>query len=204
MTAQALDQAVSVSLPEREKAALFVLSLSEEQFVNPLIQRVFLRQFSPWIAETYLVHQFESMTIHFFRTLIYLLGSFFQLPQDSLLKETPKEISSEQAFLQALLRQYDQEKTRLQRSYLITYDLTGSPALIRWIKKEVKHTITDQGYHMIENDIVRGNPFVLPLYISNRTQYRSDEQTIFLSNIPTQEEITDQLAKWLQHNNRFE
>jgi hypothetical protein len=57
---------------------------------------------------------------------------------------------------------------------------------------------------MIENDIVRGNPFVLPLYISNRTQYRSDEQTIFLSNIPTQEEITDQLAKWLQHNNRFE
>ncbi len=204
LTAQALDQAVSISLSEREKAALFVLSLSEDPFIIPLIQKAFLRQFSPWIDESYPVRQFESMTIHFFRTLIYLLGCFFQLPQDSLLKEIPKGVSPEQAFLQALLWQYDQEKTRLQRSYFVTYDLTGSSALIRWIKKKVKHTVTSQGYHMIENDVVRGNSFVLPLYISNRNHDRSVEQTVFLSSVPSEEEITDQLTKLLQQNNRLE
>lgn len=204
LTAQALDQAVPVSLPEREKAALFVLSLSEDPFINPLIQKAFLRQFSPWIDESYPVQQFESMTIHFFRTLIYLLGCFFQLPQDSLLKEIPKGVSPEQAFLQALLRQFDQEKSRLQRSYFVTYDLTGSSALKRWIKKEVKQIVTNQEYHLIDNDRVRGNPFVLPLYISNRNQDCSVEGTVFLSSVPSEEEITDQLTKWLQQNNRFE
>ncbi|TPR55091.1 helix-turn-helix domain-containing protein [Enterococcus sp. OL5] len=204
LTVQALDQAVSVSLPEREKAALFVLSLSEDPFINPLIQKAFLRQFSPWIDESYPVQQFESMIIHFFKTLIYLMSRFFQLPQYLPLKENLKSLSHEQALLKVLLRQYDQEKSRLQKSYFVTYDLTGSSALIRWIKKEVKYTITDQGYHLIENDRVRGNPFVLPLYISNRSQDRPIEQTVFLSSIPSQEEITDQLTKWLKYNNRLE
>lgn len=204
LTAQALDQAVSVSLPEREKAALFVLALSEDPFVNPLTQKAFLRQFSPWIDESYPVQQFESMVTHFFKTLIYLMSRFFQLPQDRSLKENRKNVAHEQAFLQALLQQYDQEKSRLQKSYFVTYDLTGSSALIRWIKKEVKHTVKNQGYHMIENNRVRGNPFVLPLYISNKNHGRFVEETVFLSSVPSQEEITDQLTKWMKHPNRFE
>lgn len=42
----ALDETVTLPFPPQEKAALFLLSLNEEQFLNSLRQREFIRQFS--------------------------------------------------------------------------------------------------------------------------------------------------------------
>lgn len=41
----ALDEAITLPLAPQEEAALFLLSLNEDQFLNPLHQKEFIRQF---------------------------------------------------------------------------------------------------------------------------------------------------------------
>ncbi|NMP60036.1 M protein trans-acting positive regulator, partial [Enterococcus mundtii] len=77
---QALDQQVSVVLPGPEKAALFLLSLDESQFLNPLTQQAFTRTFSPASEYELPMHETEGLTYGFFETLLFLMEAFFQLP----------------------------------------------------------------------------------------------------------------------------
>lgn len=75
----ALDETVTHSLPPQEKAALFLLSLNEEQFFNPLHQKEYIQQFSSKDEQIYLTNDFEDVNVAFFEAVIALMHQFFQL-----------------------------------------------------------------------------------------------------------------------------
>lgn len=62
----ALDGAITLPLAPQEKAALFLLSLNEDQFLNPLHQKEFIRQFSLEEDNYYVLTDFEEVNIVFF------------------------------------------------------------------------------------------------------------------------------------------
>ncbi|MGI2064619.1 hypothetical protein, partial [Escherichia coli] len=57
----------------QEKAALFLLSLNEDQFLNPLRQKEFIQQFSSEDKQPYLTNDFEEVNVAFFETVIALM-----------------------------------------------------------------------------------------------------------------------------------
>lgn len=61
----ALDETFTLSLPPPEKAALFLLYLYEEQFLNPLRQEKFIQQFFSENEHTYFTNDFEEMNVAF-------------------------------------------------------------------------------------------------------------------------------------------
>lgn len=62
-----------------KEAALFLLALQEEQFLNPLKQKAFFHQFSCVPAHRFPMMDFEQVTAYFFEAWLTLMGSFFQL-----------------------------------------------------------------------------------------------------------------------------
>lgn len=57
----AVDETVTLPLSQQETAALFLLSLNEEQFLNPLRQKEFIRHFSSEYTHNYLISDFEKL-----------------------------------------------------------------------------------------------------------------------------------------------
>lgn len=189
----ALDEMVTLALPPQEKAALFLLSLNEEQFLNPLCQKKFIRQFSSKEIYNYLINDFEEMIVPFFETLVALIHQFFQLPLSQAKEDTVEGQTEEKHFFDQLIENYDSTKERFERSLVLTFQLTGSLALQDWIKKSVHHYLRVKGFYLLEN--IQTTPFNRKLIITNGIMSPKRSNVVCLSTIPEEREIEQALKR---------
>lgn len=183
----ALDETVTVSFPAQEKAALFLLSLNEEQFINPLFQKKFIQQFSLECGHHYLIKDFEEIIVLFFETVISLMHQFFQLPLKQTKEALIEDQTEEKQFFNQLMKNYYSNKKRFERSLVLTFQLTGSLALQEWIKKSVRHYLQMKGFYLLEN--IQISPFSHQVVITNGRMSKESANVVFLSNIPEEREI---------------
>ncbi|MGJ0738918.1 helix-turn-helix domain-containing protein, partial [Enterococcus casseliflavus] len=187
----ALDETVTHSLPPQEKAALFLLSLNEEQFFNPLHQKEFIQQFSSKDEQIYLTNDFEEVNVAFFEAVIALMHQFFQLSLSQTKEDATEGQIEEKQFLDQLVKNYNSMKKRFERSVVLIFRLTGSLALQEWIKKSVRHYLQVKGYHLIEE--IQATPFKRQLIITNGRISHERSNVVCLSTIPEEKEIKEAL-----------
>jgi len=187
----ALDETVTHSLPPQEKAALFLLSLNEEQFFNPLHQKEFIQQFSSKDEQIYLTNDFEDVNVAFFEAVIALMHQFFQLSLSQTKEDATEGQIEEKQFLDQLVKNYNSMKKRFERSVVLIFRLTGSLALQEWIKKSVRHHLQVKGYHLIEE--IQATPFKRQLIITNGRISQERSNVVCLSRIPEENEIKEAL-----------
>lgn len=187
----ALDEAITLPLAPQEKAALFLLSLNEDQFLNPLRQKEFIQQFSSEDEQPYLTNDFEEVNVAFFETVIALMHQFFQLSVSQTKEDMTEGQIEEKQFLDQLIKNYDRTKDRFERSLVLTFQLTGSLALQEWIKKSVRHYLQVKGYHLIED--IETTPFKRQLIITNGRISQERSNVVCLSGIPEEKEIKEAL-----------
>lgn len=187
----ALDKTVTHSLPPQEKAALFLLSLNEEQFFNPLHQKEFIQQFSSKDEQIYLTNDFEEVNVAFFEAVIALMHQFFQLSLSQTKEDATEGQIEEKQFLDQLVKNYNSMKKRFERSVVLIFRLTGSLALQEWIKKSVRHHLQVKGYHLIEE--IQATPFKRQLIITNGRISQERSNVVCLSRIPEENEIKEAL-----------
>ncbi|MGH1894785.1 helix-turn-helix domain-containing protein [Enterococcus entomosocium] len=190
---QALDQQVTVKLPEPEKAALFLLALDEKQFLNPLTQKAFIQTFSPGTGLRFLVRSTESLTYQLFETLLSLMKTFFQLP---VMSQFSQELD-EQAHLLALVNRYLAEKHSYIHTVYVTYHLIGPQALRSWIKTEVQKCFAQVGLHLIEAAIGDQFGMVRHVCITNRQIEEVPQATIRLPYLPSSRAIVAALTEYV-------
>lgn len=186
---QAFERQVTVSLPDQEKAALFLLSLEEEQFLNPLTQKVFLQSFSPSLCHHFLVRSDEGLAYQFLSTYLSIMRFFFRLPSFGGKVNVKKSSQEEEKVLDQLLATFSLEKENYQKSIYVTYRLTGSPALKRWIKKEVEKELTQAGRIVVEAPAFEQPLFLRHLQVSNDPEIQEMKVGIFLPETPKKEDI---------------
>ncbi|OTO08373.1 hypothetical protein A5882_003845 [Enterococcus sp. 4E1_DIV0656] len=187
----ALDETVILSLPPQEKAALFLSSLNEEQFLNPLRQKEFIRQFSSKYGHNYLIRDFEELVVPFFETLIALMSQFFPLSVSQTTKAAADRQTEEKQFFDQLMKNYYGSKARFERSLVLTFQLTGSLALQEWIKKSVRHYLQKKGYYLIEG--IQTTPINRQVIITNGKIPQESTNVVWLSIIPEEKEINQAL-----------
>jgi hypothetical protein len=188
----ALDETVTLPFPTQEKAALFLLSLNEEQFLNSLRQKEFIRHFSSEYAHNYLIRDFEEVVIPFFETVIALMQQFFQLPLSQNKKDTVEGQIAEKQLFDQLIRNYYRSKERFEQSLVLTFQLTGSMALQEWIKKSVRHYLLQvKDYYLLED--VQTIPFNRQVIITNDKMTKERSNSVCLSTIPGEREIEQAL-----------
>lgn len=187
----ALDETVALPFPSQEKAALFLLSLNEEQFLNPLRQKKFIRLFSLEYNNNYLIRDIEGMVIPFFEVVITLINQFFQLPLSQAKEDTDEVQTKEKQFFDQLIKNYNRTKERFERSLVLTFQLTGSLALQEWIKKSVHHYLQVKGYHLIAD--IETTPFDRQVIVTNGRTPNKGANVVCLSTIPEDREIEQAL-----------
>lgn len=187
----ALNESVTLSFPPQEKAALFLLTLDEDQFLNPLYQKKFVRQFSSDSAHNYLIRNFEDVIVPFFETLIALLNQFFQLSMNQNKEDMVERLTEEKRFFDQLMKHYHSSKVRFERSLVLIFQLTGSLALQEWIKKSVRHYLQVKGFYLLED--TRTTPFKRHVIITNKRIPQESMNVVNLSTIPEEREIKQTL-----------
>ena len=187
----ALDEAITLPFPAQEKAALFLLSLNEEQFLNPLRQKEFIQQFSSKDEQPSLTNDFEKVNVAFFEAVIALMHQFFQLSLSQTKEDATEGQIEEKQFLDQLVKNYNSMKKRFERSVVLIFRLTGSLALQEWIKKSVRHYLQVKGYHLIEE--IQATPFKRQLIITNGRISHERSNVVCLSTIPEEKEIKEAL-----------
>lgn len=185
----ALDEAIVLPFPQAEKAALFLLALKEEQFLNPLHQKEFIHQFSVTKGSVYSTRDFDQMTAQFFELMVTLVNQFFQLSTDD---QRNSEALSERAFLKQIIDKYLDQKKRIEKSLILHFNLTGSRALQEWIQKNVRYQLENLGYYVIENS--QGVPYARQLIISNKLTEETFSDIKF-SLVPEEKEILQEIQK---------
>ncbi|BAO08472.1 transcriptional regulator (plasmid) [Enterococcus mundtii QU 25] len=184
---RALNETITLSFPPQEKAALFLLSLNENQFLHPARQKEFVRQFSSDWKQLSSTLDFEDVSVHFFETLTHLVNLCFQLPPHKPEAQRKEDVSEERLVLNQLLRSYYESKKRFERSLVLTFHLTGSPVLQEWIKKKVRQQLQTTGYYLIEGiQPPRGTRQVT---ITNTRMPQTTAPVVKLSTIPEESEI---------------
>lgn len=179
-------------MPE-EKAALFLLSLNEGQFLNPLRKKEFIQQFSSEDEHTYLSNDFGEVNVAFFETVIALMNQFFQLSLSQTKEDATEGQIEEKQFLDQLIKNYNRTKERFERSLILTFQLTGSLALQEWIKKSVRHYLQVKGYYLLEE--IQTIPFKRQLIITNGRMSQKSVNVVCLSTIPEEVEIKQALKR---------
>ena len=188
----ALDEAITLPLPPQEKAALFLLSLNEGQFLNPLRQKEFIQQFSSEDDQPYLTNDFEEVNVCFFEAVISLMHQFFQLSL-SRAKEDPNEGQiEEKQFLAQLIKNYYRTKERFEQSLVLIFQLTGSLALQEWIRKIVCHHLQMKGFYLLEDKTTHYNRQVI---INNGGMSQKSANVGCLPTIPEEGEIKQALKR---------
>lgn len=188
-----LDETVILSLPPQEKAALFLLSLNEEQFLNPLRQKEFIRQFSSKDGYNYLIKDFEEVIVPFFETVIALMHQFFQLPLSQTKEDVAENQIKEKRIFNHLMKNYNGSKERFERSLVLTFKLTGSLALQEWIKKSVRHHLQMKGFYLLEE--IQNTPLNRQVIITNGKMSQERSNVVRLSTIPEEREIKQALKR---------
>lgn len=188
-----LDETITLSLPPQEKAALFLLSLNDGQFLNPLRQKEFIQQFSSEDEQPYLPNDFEEIKVCFFETVIALKHQFFQLSLSQTKDDATEGQIEEKQFLNQLIKNYNRTKERFERSLILTFQLTGSLALQEWIKKSVRHYLKVKGYYLLEE--IQTTPFKRKAIITNKKMAQKSANVVCLSTIPEEREIKQALKR---------
>ncbi|MFR0814142.1 MAG: hypothetical protein ACLSIL_06615 [Enterococcus casseliflavus] len=183
---QALDQQMNVALPAPEKAALFLLSLDERQFLNPFMQKTFIQAFSPTKEPYLLVRETEGLTYRLFDMLLFLMETFFQLP---LLEAEVPETHKKDALLAALMTHFSAQKKLYSETIVLSYDLVGPSALKRWIKTEVEVAGKERGLHFADASLVNRPGIPRHIKITNQNQKMRSTGDIELPQFPTKEAI---------------
>lgn len=191
---QALDQQVSVALSGQEKAALFLLSLDESQFLNPLKQQAFIRTFSPASEYELPVREIEGLTYVFFETLLFLMEAFFQLPTLKAPAQIPYVSSEEPSPLDVLMKRFLAEKKKYSQTIYVSYQLVGPRALTRWIKQEVETMLKTSGLQVVEAAQMNPLGLIRHVKIVNQPQTRNARVTIELPYVPSKEKIDEVLS----------
>lgn len=187
----ALDETFTLCLPPQEKAALFLLSLNEEQFLNPLRQKEFIQQFSSEDGQPYLTNDFEEVNVAFFEAVIALMHQFFQLSLSQNKEAVTEGQIEEKQFLDQLIKNYYRMKDRFERSVVLTFQLTGSLTLQEWIKKSVRKNLKVKGYYLIED--IETTPFNRQVIVTNGRMSQERSNVVCLSTIPEEKEIKEAL-----------
>lgn len=188
-----LDQMILVPLSSHEKAALFLLSLKEEQFINPFVQKEFVRLFSPIVCSTYQ----ESLTKHFFETIVYLMNYFFQLSTDVVDDQLADKPIVETAVQKNMMTHYLDVKRGIQNSLGLFFELAGTPALQSWIKKTVREQLKREGYSLFDSAQEQSLPNIRKIKVSNKNRGIKDSPDIYLKEIPEEKEIKQAIQKIL-------
>lgn len=176
---RAFDSQVTISLPNQEKAALFLLSLKEEQFLNPMLQKRFLREFSLSNISSYMfIRTDEELASQFLSTYLSLMYLFFQL-------------------LPCNKSKVIHQKEFYYKSLYVTYRLTGSNALKRWIKKEVESELLQAGWLVVNISAFDKTSYQHFLEVSNLTEIDKKERVLQLSQFPRKEEIQKAISQCL-------
>lgn len=192
---QAFDRQVDSGLPIQEKAALFLLALEEEQFLNPLIQKQFLRAFSATSAGYWLVRADEGLAYQFLGTYLSLMRLFFQLPVLYTNQIMVMSGQEEAVVLDQFMRVFLQEKENYHKALYVTYRLSGSKALKRWIKKEVEAALVQAGRVVVDAPDYNQPLFLRHLEISNGQEFFRKKGRLWLPQIPRKEEIQQAIAQ---------
>ncbi|BBM16353.1 MULTISPECIES: HTH domain-containing protein [Enterococcus] len=178
MLVRAFNYQVTISLPNQEKAALFLLSLKEEQFLNPMLQKRFLREFSlPNVSSYMLIQTDEELASQFLSTYLSLMHLFFQL-------------------LPCHKSRVIRQKEFYYKSLYVTYRLSGSNALKRWIKKEVESELLQAGWLVVNISAFDKTSYQHFLEVSNLTEINQKERVLKLSQFPRKEEIQKAISRY--------
>lgn len=195
--ALALDRQVKVPLPAREKAALFLLALNETQFLNPLLQKEFVRVFSPTVDFSFPVRETEGLTYRLFETLVFLMEQFFQLPKVSGMDEQEPGCTSHEKLLEILITRFLAEKTQYRNTIYVSYHLRGATSLTRWIKSEVSAAFQAAGLSLVEAPLFTRPGLVRHIHVTNHDMPETVQATIELPLIPAKELIRQAIAAFL-------
>lgn len=188
-----LDNLSGNTVPIPEKAALFLLSLKEEQFLNPLRQKVVLQQFSSDVQSRYFARSFEGMISHFFERMVFLMKTCFQLPRFIDEETQVYEQTEEARYLEQLKKNYFRMKKKIEKSIVLYYQLSGTLALQEWIKMNIREHLTHAGFALLED--VQNAGFTRQLVITNEQHYEKGRTVVALSEVPEKGEIQEALEK---------
>lgn len=189
---QALNQQVPVFLPDREKAALFLLALDERQFLNPLVQQAFIQKFSFTSAWNIDGLSTEELVYRLFEIIFLLMERFFQLPQREDYITLDKQV-----LLEDLLDRFRKEKDQYNTLLYVTYQLEGPTALKRWIQKEVTSAFQEVGLQAINAQISISTGMGKHVQVTNRILGQTAQDTIQLPKIPNKKDIQRSLNQYL-------
>jgi hypothetical protein len=196
--AQAFDPAEKLALPALEKAALFLATLDEAQFLRPVIQTEFIYQFSTASWRMLLTIEEAGNHVLLFQTLIQLMGEFFHLPyEQEHEKQKTQEVSqsTEDKLLNQLIALFLQEKAQVEKSIFVIFRLVGSQALQRWIKEEVRCQLRQRGYHLYEEANAIHNSSLPRVHVTNSPNALR-QADISLTTVPTRKEIDEQVQQY--------
>ncbi|MBO1097916.1 HTH domain-containing protein [Enterococcus casseliflavus] len=193
LLAEELAEIILVTLPPQEQAALFLLSLKEEQFIDQTVQQVFIRQFSPVDGDKCL----ESTPASFFETIVYLMNHFFQLPKEAIPDNSEVKNDTEKAVRSEMMNHYMEVKNQIQYPVRVSFELVGSAALKNWIEKKVYEHLKRKGWYLLDSNQEQMPLQVRKVKITNKLQNTIDSTTISLSEIPEEEEIIQTVQKIL-------
>jgi hypothetical protein len=196
--ARALDPEYRLDLPTQEKAALFLATLDEAQFLRPVVQSEFIYSFSSASWGMLLGIEEEGQHVLLFQTLIRLMKNYFHLPYEleanqENLEESTKE-DPEDNLLKQLINVFLKEKEQVEQSIYVTFRLIGSQALQRWIKEEIRFQIGELGYYIYDEKAYNGS--ALPQIHVTNSPNGIRQGDIRLSVVPTREEISEQIQKY--------
>ena len=184
-----VDQLICLSLPEQEKAALFLLSLTEEQFSNPFKQKKFISQFSPTAKRSCPVVDFEEVNVCLFEIMVSLMNTFFRLSPTVTPETAIGNSSSAESYLNQMMTRYVEVKQQCQKPIYLSFDLSGPVALKQWTEKNVRDQFISAGYHLVENIQSELFPFVHRLIVSDKENTQGKGNAVCLSKIPSKNEI---------------
>ncbi|HCO72991.1 MAG TPA: M protein trans-acting positive regulator [Enterococcus sp.] len=193
---QALDQAINVSLPAPEKAALFLLGLDERQFLNSLTQKEFIRTFSPGIHTTFPVQSTEVLVYQLFDTYLSLLETFFQLPKLIESANGHQGTRSKAIILDQLLTRFRDEKNQYSVTVCISYQLIGPLAVRRWIQVAVEGAFRKAGLHVVDRQKMTHPTFLRQIQVTNDSRIQKTPSAIHLSVLPSKKEIERQVSAY--------
>lgn len=185
------------TLPEREQAALFVLSVPETAFFKPLLQQKFVRSFLPLLKGQPLLQPADCPMVQLFELLIFLLEHFFQLPQEVQVQAKQNKHPPAVYLRNQFILRYTQETRRLKHTVVLTYELCGSSALKRWIKQEVTCQFMKNGIHLIEETGHSEQTVFRQVRLTNTPINRADRSTICLPFMPSDDCIASEVRSWV-------
>lgn len=133
------------------------------------------------------------MIVPFFETIIDLMQQFFQLPLIPINDGAAEGQTGEEQFFDQLIKNYYRTKERFERSLVLTFQLTGSLALQKWIKKRVRHYLQIKGYYLLED--IQTPSFNRQLFITNGRLPQERSNVVCLSTIPEEREIKQVLKE---------